>query len=96
MMAKFQRRALAYSCVENPLMPPEGEVKKHPDMHFAARLVSHIFECSNPQCRKIWNTEWGSYIGQEPVEGQLFHFTNCALGRALNEELGWKYDDPRH
>lgn len=96
-MAVYQQLQLAYFCSQNPKMPPPGEVKKHPEFPFAKRMIDHIAECCpHGSCTRVYNTNWGTYIGRAKTEHEEFFFTECPMGRQLNEELGWNYLDPKH
>lgn len=74
-----------------------SERKKHPNLEEAKRLAEHVATCMSEECRKLWNTKWGSYVGRagEEQEG-VFYLSGCERGKVLNCQLGWKYHDPRH
>jgi|JI61114BRNA_FD_contig_51_2389164_length_726_multi_1_in_0_out_0_1 hypothetical protein len=63
-------------------------------------MVAHVAACihNHGLCSKLWNTNWGTYIGRKRLEGEEmeFFFTECPTGRQLNEQLGWNYLDPKH
>lgn len=85
-MAKHQQMQAAFFCSQNPKMPPEGERKKHPTFEFAKQMVLHLTECIHHRggCFKVWNTNWGSYLGRKPAEGeaeQEFYLTACSKGK---------------
>lgn len=85
-MAAYQQLQLAFYCSQNPKMPPLGEIKKHPDFSFAKQMIAHIAECHRTGiCKRIWNTNWGTYIGTARVEGEEFFLTDCPIGRQINE-----------
>ena len=47
-------------------------------------MAEHVAVCTADQCKKLWNTKWGTYIGQVGDNSDHFHFSNCERGRALN------------
>ena len=79
------RRLIAYkvmelclSAVQNTLQPDDpSEVKKHPNIVEAKRMAEHVATCTSDECRKLWNTKWGTYVGRVSEEGNVFHFSNC-------------------
>lgn len=93
----FKVMELSLSAIQNMLQPDDpSEKKKHPNFEQARHMAEHVATCTSEECRKLWNTKWGTYIGRVVALGDNFCFSDCPTGRMLNNQLGWKYDDPRH
>lgn len=81
----FKVMELCLTAVQNQLQPDNiTEKKKHPNLLQAKKMAEHVAVCTTDQCKKLWNTKWGTYIGKVGDNSDHFHFSNCERGRALN------------
>ena len=93
----YKMMELTLTAVTNALTPNNSsEKKKHPSLMQAKQMAHHVANCTSLECRRMWNTKWGSYIGRGEGAEEEFHLSECDEGRQLNVGLGWKYHDPKH
>lgn len=78
-----------------PRRPPhQDQFKKLPNESHERLMLWHISECNDENCRSLWRGRWGSFIGG--AHGRThFDLTHCPVGKRLNEQIGWNYNDPR-
>lgn len=82
-----------YGC-KIPCRPPhEDQYKKLPNPSHECLMLQHISECNDEDCRSLWRGRWGSFIGG--THGRThFDLTKCPVGKRLNEQIGWDYNNP--
>jgi len=73
----------------------DGDLAKVATERQQEALKAHVAACQHAGCGHVWRGKWGPFIGGENGR-QFFDLTACPIGAALNVEVGWIADDPRH
>lgn len=70
-----------------------GHFMKVPNEDHDRAMAAHVGICTHSDCHSVWRGPWGNFIGGTRGS-RHFDLTRCALGRHLNESIGWNYDEP--
>ncbi|KRX04755.1 hypothetical protein PPERSA_11811 [Pseudocohnilembus persalinus] len=74
---------------------PSYGIKKHANQQQKEQMKAHVQNCENEGCFKLWQGQWGPFIGGQNGR-QQFDLTECQEGKLLNQAIQWKYDNPAY